>query len=105
MKKFSELYQQTEEYLEEKPQWRSPFESKKDLGKMVKGLAKQVNRISPPDPAAHAYNAVIGGDPKLYDKDEKWLMKELDKVQNHIDEAIYILVGVNGAEIGTKRRK
>lgn len=103
MKKFSEY--QTEEYLEEKPQWRSPFESKKDLGKMVKGLAKQVNRISPPDPAAHAYNAVIGGDPKLYDKDEKYMMKELAKVQKHIDEAIYILVGVNGAEIGTKRRK
>ena len=100
MKKFSEY--QTEEYLEEKPQWRSPFESKKSLSKLVKGLAKGVNAISPPDPAAHAYNAVIGGDPKLYDKDEKYMMRELEKVQNHIDEAIYVLTGLNGPM--TKRR-
>jgi len=96
MKKFSEFNLNEEEYLEEKPQWRSPFESKKALVKLTKGLAKGINAISPPDPSAHAYNAVVGGDPKLYDKDEAWMMKKLEKIQNHIDEAIYLLTDLNG---------
>ena len=101
MKKFSE-YKEDSQHLEEKPQFRSPFNTKKDLAKMVKGLAKQVNRVTPPDPDANAYSPLVGGDPKLYDKDEKYMMRELEKVQNHIDEAIYVLVGLNGPM--TRRR-
>jgi hypothetical protein len=69
---------------------------------MVKGLDKQIKNISPPDPDANPYSPKVGGDPKMYDKDEKYMMKELAKVQKHIDEAIYILVGLNGPM--TRRR-
>jgi hypothetical protein len=88
MKKFSE-YKNTEEQqqqqsIDEKAQWRSSFESKKELAKMAKGLVKEINAISIPDPSDSSF----GGDSKKYAQAEHQMMIELAKVKMGIEGAV-----------------
>jgi hypothetical protein len=82
MKKFSDFTQK--EYLEEKPQWRSSFESKKELVKQAKGLVKEINAVSIPDPDDSSFR----GDSKKYAQAEHQMTVELAKVKMEIEKAV-----------------
>jgi hypothetical protein len=86
MKKFSEFNLNEEEYLEEKPrwEWKSSFESKKELVKLAKGLVKDVNAVSIPDPSDSSFR----GDNKRYAQAEHQMMIELDKVKREIEGTV-----------------
>ena len=70
IKKFSEYQELSEKY---KSSFFSSFAAKKEAQKMANALVREVKRIDPPDPDAHAYSPLTGGQPKLYEKDEKFL--------------------------------
>jgi len=93
IKKFSEYQELSEKY---KSSFFSSFAAKKEAQKMANALVREVKRIDPPDPDAHAYSPLTGGQPKLYEKDEKFLLKEIEKVQMLLDEALYLLGKING---------